>query len=85
MALVDRRGLPVSKGTGHALAYAERLGKPHIVVDLDHDGAEAQARAWLAGRHGSLVLCIGGPRESEAPGIYAKARTFLRALLGGAT
>jgi hypothetical protein len=28
-----------------------------------------------------LALAIGGPRESEAPGIYANATTFLRALL----
>ena len=80
MVLVDRRGLPVSKGTEHALAYAERLGKPHIVIDLDRDGAIAQARAWLAGSQAPFDLCIGGPRESEAPGIYAKARTFLHEL-----
>jgi hypothetical protein len=29
----------------------------------------------------NLTLCIAGPRESEAPGIYAKARNFLRAAL----
>jgi len=28
-----------------------------------------------------LALAIGGPRESEAPGIYAKARAFIDALL----
>jgi hypothetical protein len=30
-----------------------------------------------------LTLCIGGPRESEAPGIYAKAKAFLDAVLDG--
>jgi hypothetical protein len=28
-----------------------------------------------------LVLAIGGPRESEAPGIYASATVFIHALL----
>ena len=26
---------------------------------------------------GNIAVCIAGPRESEAPGIYAKARAFL--------
>jgi len=82
MVLVDRHGLAVSKGTERALAYAERLGKPHIVIELDRDGTVAQAQGWLAERQGPFDLCIGGPRESEAPGIYTKARSFLRALLG---
>lgn len=81
MLLVDRRGLLVSRGTEHALAYAERLGKPHIVIDLDSDCAIAQARTWLKDSQGLLALCIGGPRKSEAPGIYTKAKTFLCAIL----
>jgi hypothetical protein len=33
-------------------------------------------------RHGAdLKLAIGGPRESEAAGIYAKAKAFIEALL----
>jgi len=31
-----------------------------------------------------LAVCIAGPRESEAPGIYAKAKDFLSRLLAGA-
>jgi len=34
-------------------------------------------------RHGAnLKLAIGGPRESEAPGIYARAKRFIEVLLG---
>jgi hypothetical protein len=34
-------------------------------------------------RHGAnLKLAIGGPRESEAPGIYGRAKGFIEALLG---
>ena len=31
---------------------------------------------------GPNAVCIAGPRESEAPGIYAKTRTFLGGVLG---
>ena len=85
MMLVDGSGLTVSKGTEGALAYAEKLGKPHIVIDLDASDAVGKARAWLAGKQTPLALCIGGPRESEAPGIYAKAKIFLDAVLDGET
>ncbi len=43
------------------------------------------AALWLRvqqARHGAgLKLAIGGPRESEAPGIYARAANFIQALL----
>lgn len=81
IVLVDARGLGISQGTALALAEAERLGKPRIVVDLDGPAAWAQAREFL-GRAGEAV-CIAGPRESEAPGIYAKARALLGRLIGG--
>jgi hypothetical protein len=44
------------------------------------------ASLWLRvqqARHGAdLELAIGGPRESEAPGIYQRARSFIEALMG---
>jgi hypothetical protein len=80
LVLVGAAGPKVSPGTEAALDFAERLGKPHIVIDLDADPMD-RALAWLDDAGGDLVLCIGGPRESEAPGIYAKARTFLTAML----
>ena len=81
MVLVDRTGLAVSKGTEAALDFADRLDRPHFVIDLDAGDAVKRAVAWLGDRHGPLTLCIGGPRESESPGIYAKAKPFLRAFL----
>jgi hypothetical protein len=33
----------------------------------------------------TLSICIADPRESEAPGIYAKAKPFLCALFDGFT
>ncbi|MBC8013967.1 MAG: hypothetical protein H7X74_07810 [Methyloceanibacter sp.] len=42
--------------------------------------AATRALAWLGEGEGASTLCIAGPRESEAPGIDAKAREFLRTL-----
>jgi hypothetical protein len=85
MILIDTGGLAVSKGTTLAHERAERLGKPFFVVDLRAPGAAVRAADWLRAEQDAfgagLTLAIGGPRESEAPGIYARAAAFLRALL----
>jgi len=82
MVLIDSAGLPVSKGTGLALDTAKRLGKPNIVIDMDADGAGVLAMGFIGEGQGRNAVCIGGPRESEAPGIYAKTRAFLGGVLG---
>ena len=84
MVLVGRAGLPVSKGTAFALECAKALAKPHIVIALDAGDAKDLAAGFLGEGQGPLAVCIGGPRESEAPGIYAKARDFLRGVLSRA-
>jgi Circularly permutated YpsA SLOG family len=80
MVLVDRAGLSVSKGTAFALECAKALAKPHIVIAVDAGDAAGLAAGFLEGQ-GTLALCIGGPRESEAPGIHATAMVFLSHLL----
>jgi hypothetical protein len=77
MVLIDRAGLRVSKGSEAARDFAATMGKPHVVLDLDADDALPLARAFIDGGGKAIILCIAGPRESEAPGIYAKAREFL--------
>jgi hypothetical protein len=81
MVLVDRTGVKVSQGTEAARDLADRLDKTHIMLDLDASDALERALAWLDEGERPASLCIAGPRESEAPGIYAKTRDFLRALL----
>jgi Circularly permutated YpsA SLOG family len=85
MVLVDRAGLPVSKGTQFALACAKTLAKPHIVIDIGAGDAKDLAAVFLGQAQGPLAVCIGGPREREAPGIYATAKGFLSRLLAGET
>jgi Circularly permutated YpsA SLOG family len=79
--LTDGAGITVSRGTEAARAFAIKLGKPSIVLNLDTNVVLDSARAFLAEGEGNVSICIAGPRESEAPGIYVKARASLRLLL----
>ncbi len=59
---------------------ARASGKPLRAVVL---GAEAEVEPvayWLRAR-GVRVLNVAGPRESEAPGVYAEAYGFVQRLL----
>jgi len=81
MVLVDERGLN-SPGTELAIRTAYTLQKQSLAIDLDSPGDVGRAAAWFyEGRQMNLAICIAGPRESEAPGIYAKAKAFLQAIL----
>jgi hypothetical protein len=74
-----------SGGTLLTIDSAVRQGKPHLVVDLTAQDVEHAARmvwAWLAGLAPSVRLNVAGPRASEAPGIYGRARALLDRLLG---
>jgi hypothetical protein len=85
LVIVDRAGLAVSKGTSGAAEWAGRHRKPFLVIDAGQPDAEAQAAAWLreqCRRFGpDMALGVGGPRESEAPGIYASARRLIAGVL----
>jgi hypothetical protein len=84
MIVVDAAGLDVSTGTTLAQDLAHRYRKPVFVADLSKPDMLRHAALWLRvqnARHGAgLKLAIGGPRESEAPGIYARAAPFIRSL-----
>jgi hypothetical protein len=71
---------PLSGGTELTARLAERHGKPHLVVDLDHPPPDEQVRAWLQS-HRRGVLNVAGPRESQSPGIGAQTVDFLTRVL----
>ncbi len=88
LILVGGGGVAVSGGTALAEKLAAQYGKPLLVVDVGAaDAAAAQVRTWLdallAAHAGEAPfrLAVGGPRESEAKGIYGKAREILREIL----
>lgn len=84
LIVVDAGGVEVSAGTTLAQDLAHRYRKPLYVAKLG-DVDVKHGRLWLRvqqARHGdNLKLAIGGPRESEAPGIYERASAFIRALV----
>ena len=86
MIVIEPGGMEASKGSALAQELAHRYRKPLMIVKLDEAEAARDAALWLrfqqrrVGPH--LVLAIGGPRESEAPGIYLSAKSLLTALLG---
>jgi hypothetical protein len=79
--LVLVRG-PITGGTALTRDVALRLAKPCLVVDLSARPDRSAVRHWLA-THGTRVLNVAGPRESQRPGIGDEARAFLREVLAG--
>jgi hypothetical protein len=76
LILIDAQGADVSKGTALAIRLAQRYGKPYLLASLAERDAADRVVAWLQERS-SQRLAIGGPRESEAPGIYEASKRFL--------
>ncbi len=85
LIIIDAGGLEASHGTSLAQQLAHRYRKPLFVADLTRADILRHASLWLRvqqARAGSgLKLAVGGPRESEAPGIYSMAKDFIEALL----
>jgi hypothetical protein len=75
--LVLTRSDANSPGTSFAVSSAESHAKPHLVIDIDSPDAADGIRAWLGDHPAIRTLSIGGPRESEAPGIYRAALSLL--------
>ena len=85
LIITDREGIAASVGTSRGQQWARQHGKPLLVIDATEPDAAAHAARWVKEqqqRFGvDMTLSIGGPRESEAPGIYARARLLIAAML----
>ena len=85
LVIVEAGGAMVSPGTVLARELVQHSGKPLFTADLRAPESLANASAWLRAQcdtfGAGFTLAIGGPRESEAPGIYARALTFIDALI----
>lgn len=71
-------------GTALTMQHAEVLGRPVRLVDLDGADDIPAVSRWIEENRVSK-LNIAGPRESTAPGVYERARSFLRLLLPAVT
>ena len=85
LIVTDRQGLSASKGTTRAQELADHYGKPLLVIDAGQPHAAAQVAQWLraqCSRFGAdMTLGVGGPRESEASGIYESSRLLMASVL----
>ena len=79
--LILTAGDPVG-GTALTASYAEKIGKPLLVVDLDMHPAPQPVRDWVT-LHGIEVLNVAGPRESTLSGIGARSKAFFETVLEG--
>lgn len=74
-------------GTLQTARFAQTLGKPHLVAQLDELAQERvvrRIRVWLTeGQFG--VLNVAGPREEKRPGVYACVAALLDACFMGST
>ena len=77
--LVLTQGKPRG-GTALTIAFARRMGRPCLVLDLKTSPDPDAVRAWIA-THGIRTLNVAGPRESEAPGIHDQAAALLGRVL----
>ena len=71
-----------SPGTELTIETARRLGRPLYTFHAGSPEDVGMFRRWLQ-VYRVRTLYVAGPRESEAPGVYAKSRRILTALLGG--
>ncbi len=78
--LEDLNGEAGGDGTRLTIEWADKLSKPHLVVDLDKTPDTDGIADWLQGER-AKVLNVAGPRESTAPGIYEAASKFLKDVL----
>ena len=72
-------------GTKLGVDYSYGAEKQKSFVDLTGDRAQEveKVRAWLKEQGHGKSLAIGGPRESEEPGIEKEAEDFLQEALDG--
>jgi hypothetical protein len=81
LIVVDKSGLDVSPGTILTLDLVKRANKRHLVIDVHQSNAVELLEEWLESAYNLKVLNVAGPRESEAPGLYALTRALLAKVL----
>ncbi|MDY5272271.1 GNAT family N-acetyltransferase [Tractidigestivibacter sp.] len=81
--IVSPGGLEPRSGTEMTAIFAERMGRPVLVLEggsVDENAAEALA--WLRSlRTGGMTLNVAGPRESKMPGVHGLTHDIVAAIL----
>ena len=82
LVLVDDES-QIEGGTFLTLRYCRMFGRPYRPTMIGRGPLPdliSVCQKWLE-EEAPRVLCVAGPRESKAPGIYGRARAFLLELL----
>ena len=66
----------LSEGTLLTAEYAEKHGKPCLILEMDDTPTTAIVTEWL-NRNDIAILNVAGPRESKSPGIYQRVFRYL--------
>lgn len=69
----------LSRGTALTRDMTRRYGRPCLIVDLREEVDLPAVEQWLE-ENKIRTLNVAGPRESQSPGIHAKAVNALRSL-----
>ena len=69
-----------SPGTNLTIETAQKMSKPMLVADSDTTPEEIAN--WIGTLGEEIELNIGGPRESESPGIYESTKKLLIEVFG---
>ncbi len=81
--IVSPGGLEPKSGTEMTAIFAERFGRPVLVLeghDAERDAQEALL--WLSSLEArGTTLNVAGPRESKMPGVYQLTRDIVTAVL----
>lgn len=81
LIIVPKWPLPerIKDGTMLTIEDARRQYKPYFIFDLSSNLDMYKVLEWVTD-HNVTVLNIGGPRESNSPGIYEDSCTLFREL-----
>jgi len=78
--LILNEGDVLKGGTAYTKDTAVNMAKPFTVINLNDKRKTPKATRWIKSNK-IRVLNVAGPRESHFPGIYGKARMFLKEIL----
>jgi len=81
--IVAPDGIPPRGGTEMTRIFAERFGRPVMVVSGPDEASTVLD--WLRGVGRGLTLNVAGPRESKSPGVYEITRDVVHAVLEAAS
>lgn len=80
LVLVTEVPITVTDGTALTIEEVNQKHKPYLVINLNEQDNLELVIQWLK-KNNIHILNVGGPRESQRPGVYQLSFKFLEKLL----